>query len=253
MAPLSDAVAAANAELVRAELAAANARSQFFKQQVNQHELPQPPEWPQQPQQYSQQYPQRPQRPPCAKPPRPTRPSSARGPRRPPVAACSDGLGRPSTPKNGPQWSLGEKPEMIMGATVPSWGKSIPGPDYTYDTDVYKVRQPVHSIGAKLPSESDIMARRSPGIMYGGDHIDPVKPRPSQFSMGRKLPDESDLMSRRSPGPGAYGGSASSAKKQAMVDSTKRRSNRASSFGCSKRWSGTTHTLVQNGAYSRYS
>jgi hypothetical protein len=44
--------------------------------------------------------------------------------------------------KSQPSWSIGTKPEMIIGGAVPSWTKSIPGPKYTIDTDKFKPRAP---------------------------------------------------------------------------------------------------------------
>lgn len=116
--------------------------------------------------------------------------------------------------KKPPEWSLKSRPKMIIGGAVPSWTKSIPGPKYNYDTDTYKDRKPVYSIGKKLPTESD-------------------------------------MMKARSPGPTAYKGSASDAKIQSEVDSTRQKSF-GCSFGIGARWEGPTAAMARSGALTRY-
>lgn len=45
-----------------------------------------------------------------------------------------------------PQWSLGVKPEMVIGGAIPSCVKSIPGPKYKPDVDKYKQAAPSWTI-----------------------------------------------------------------------------------------------------------
>mmetsp|Transcript_98997 Transcript_98997/g.251306 ORF Transcript_98997/g.251306 Transcript_98997/m.251306 type:complete len:109 (+) Transcript_98997:3-329(+) len=102
---------------------------------------------------------------------------------------------------------------MIPGEPAPSWVKSIPGPKYVYDTDTYKERRP-------------------------------------NWSMAPKLPTEADLMKKRSPGP-VYGGASQDAKKQECCDSTRHRSP-APGFGIGARWEGKGYELVRSGASARF-
>lgn len=118
-----------------------------------------------------------------------------------------------NTKKAPPHFSLVSKPEMIPGEPVPSWVKSIPGPKYAFDTDSYKTRRPVWSMGGKLKSEADLMKVRSPGPVYGGAAMD--------------------------------------AKKQEQCDSTKHRSP-STGFGIGSRWEGKGYELVRSGASARY-
>lgn len=113
-----------------------------------------------------------------------------------------------------PEWSLKSRPSMIVGGEVPSWTRSIPGPKYTFETEVYKDKKPVYSIGKKLPTESD-------------------------------------MMKVRSPGPTRYGGSASDAKIQSEVDSTRSKSF-SCSFGIGSRWEGRTAAMARSGALTRF-
>lgn len=130
----------------------------------------------------------------------------------PPVEGVENGY-KATTPRP-PEWSLKSRTEMVVGGPVPSWVKSIPGPTYSYPTDVYKKKSPV-------------------------------------FSLGQKLPTESDLMKVRSPGPVTYGGAAVDAKKQELVDSTKPRSF-SCGFGIGSRWEGPTARMAMSGALARY-
>ncbi|CAE7237279.1 unnamed protein product [Symbiodinium natans] len=78
--------------------------------------------------------------------------------------------------KKPPSWSLKSRPAMVPGDAVPSWVASIPGPKYHYPVDCHKKKQPVYSIGKKLPSESDLMKVRSPGPMrYDGPAMESKK------------------------------------------------------------------------------
>merc|ERR1712072_320613 len=52
--------------------------------------------------------------------------------------------------------------------------KSLPGPKYHCNTDAFKHKQPVYTIGTKLKTEGEIMSTRSPGPIYGGSAIDAV-------------------------------------------------------------------------------
>lgn len=113
-----------------------------------------------------------------------------------------------------PEVSIKSRQEMVIGGPVPSWVKSIPGPKYMYSTDVIKKRAPVAMISAKLPSESD-------------------------------------LMKSRSPGPQRYDGAAIDAKKQELVDSTKKRSF-SCSFGVGSRWEGVTARMATQGSLARF-
>jgi len=119
-----------------------------------------------------------------------------------------------ATRKKPPSWSVKSRPAMVPGDAVPSWVASIPGPKYQYSADVHKKKQPV-------------------------------------FSIGKKLPSESDLMKVRSPGPMKYDGPAMESKKQEMVDSTRNKSF-SCSFGVGPRWSGPTSEMVMTGALARY-
>merc|ERR1712093_205300 len=149
-----------------------------------------------------------------------------------------------------PKWSLGTKPAMIPGDSVPSWVKSIPGPKYNPDPDKYKRKPPVYSIGEKLdlvvggniPSWTNSI----PGPKYTYD-TDKFKHKQPCYHIGEKLKTEGEIMSTRSPGP-IYGGSAIDAVKQSHVDSTKRRTC-APSFGVGPRWEGRTYEMVLSGAY----
>lgn len=93
---------------------------------------------------------------------------------------------RATTPQ-GPKWSLGIKPKMVIGGSVPSWTESIPGPKYNYTTDNVKPRQPVFTmgtrpemvVGATVPS----WGRSIPGPKYAYN-ADVVKPRQPVYSMG---------------------------------------------------------------------
>lgn len=116
------------------------------------------------------------------------------------------------TKKSCPSFTMSAKQENVIGGDVVSWKRSIPGP-YNWDAGQIRPRQPC-------------------------------------FTIGTKLPDESDLMSVRSPGP-IYGGAASDVGKQALVDSTKRRSF-SCSFGVGPRWEGVTQELLLTGAWGRY-
>merc|ERR1711924_410783 len=118
-----------------------------------------------------------------------------------------------ATRKMPPKWSLGTKPEMVIGGNIPSWTNSIPGPKYTYDTDKFKNRQPCYHIGEKLKTEGEIMSTRSPGPIYGGSAID--------------------------------------AKQQSKIDSTKRKSFEPT-FGVGDRFKGRTYDIILSGAYDRY-
>jgi len=119
-----------------------------------------------------------------------------------------------ATKAKPPKFSISSKPEMVIGGPVPSWQKSIPGPKYTYSTDVHKKKTP-------------------------------------SFTIGKKLPTESDMMKVRSPGPTRYGGSAIDAKKQSECDSTRSRTF-STSFGIGPRWSGLEYQLSLSGALGRY-
>eukprot|EP00929_Paragymnodinium_shiwhaense_P122805 TRINITY_DN9593_c0_g1_i1.p1 TRINITY_DN9593_c0_g1~~TRINITY_DN9593_c0_g1_i1.p1 ORF type:complete len:272 (+),score=46.17 TRINITY_DN9593_c0_g1_i1:147-962(+) len=97
--------------------------------------------------------------------------------------------------KRSPSWSVTSRTEFVSGGDVPSWKKSIPGP-YTCDPDVVKRKQPVYSIGRKLPTESDIAKKRSPGPIYEGAacnatkqaEVDSTKKTPFAPSFGRAPP-----------------------------------------------------------------
>jgi hypothetical protein len=158
-----------------------------------------------------------------------------------------------ATRKTVPKWTLGLKPEMISGDAVPSWVKSIPGPKYDPDIDVYKKKPPRFSIGTKLDMviggviPSWINSIPGPKYSYNTDDF---KNRQPVYTIGTKLKTEGEIMSLRSPGP-IYGGSAIDAKAQANVDSTKRRTP-APSFGTGPRWEGKTYDMILSGALARY-
>jgi len=130
----------------------------------------------------------------------------------PPRSPVLDGA-YAQTKKADPSFSFGAKRDFVSGGAVPSWVNSIPGPKYNYSVDTFKKKQPTYTIGKKLPSESDLMAVRSPGPVYSGSAID--------------------------------------AKKQAEVDSTKKKSF-APGFGVGSRWGGPANDMVRSGALSRY-
>jgi len=184
---------------------------------------------------------------------------------------------------------------MVIGGGVPSWTKTIPGPKYSYSTDVIKPRQPVFSMAGSSKHESKRPLKRSaseptyspesiekgyaattpaipkysvyprreiviggvipswvnsiPAPKYSYD-TDKFKKRPPSWTLGTKLPDESDLMKVRSPGP-IYGGTAIDSKKQAEVDSTRRRVF-STTFGIGPRWEGQAYQMVRSGAWARY-
>jgi len=158
-----------------------------------------------------------------------------------------------ATRKMPPKWSLGTKPEMVIGGSVPSWVKSIPGPKYNPDPDKYKKKQPVYTIGEKLdlvvggniPSWTNSI----PGPKYTYD-TDKFKNRQPCYHIGEKLKTEGEIMSTRSPGP-IYGGSAIDAKQQSKIDSTKRKSFEPT-FGVGPRFAGRTYDIILSGAYDRY-
>lgn len=117
------------------------------------------------------------------------------------------------TTKTPPSYSLRGKPNMIIGGDVPSWKNSIPGPMYDPKDDAVSKKRPCFTIGKKAPTEGDIMAKRSPGPIYGGAAID--------------------------------------AKLQSLVDSTKKREF-APSFGHGPRWDGPVAKMAPNGVLARY-
>lgn len=232
-----------------------------------------------------------------------------------------------------PKWTIQSKPAVIIGAPTPKWANSIPGPKYSWDSNVNKSRQPVYTMAQRpkttgevgdgrpasvqrsldeyhrmeeglstvssspvfsfpsqtrwrvskrakepdfldpakdggslrgrvgagigpqftikgrqgIPSEAELLSRRSPGPIYNES---PPKPK-RVATLGKRLPSEGDLMSVRSPGPCNYTGPAVDVKKQAEVDSTKRKSF-SCSFGVGSRWGGPREHLVKSGALARY-
>ncbi|CAJ1364753.1 unnamed protein product [Effrenium voratum] len=133
-----------------------------------------------------------------------------------PAPATTEALmrGIDASRKKPPAWSVKSRPAMVSGDAVPSWVASIPGPKYHPPCDTFKKKQPVYSMGGKLPSESD-------------------------------------LMKVRSPGPMRYGGPAMNSKEQEKCDSTRQKSF-SCSFGVGPRWSGPTAELVTTGALARF-
>lgn len=119
-----------------------------------------------------------------------------------------------ATKAKPPSFTLKSRTEMIPGDVVPSWVRSVPGPKYSYDVNLYKKRQP-------------------------------------SWPLGQKLPTEADLMKSRSPGPQRYSGPATDATKQSEVDSTKSRTP-APGFGIGARWEGPAYEMVRSGASARY-
>jgi len=158
-----------------------------------------------------------------------------------------------NTQKTVPKWSLGTKPAMISGDSVPSWVNSIPGPKYNPDVYKAKKKPPSFSIGEKLEfvvgASIPSWVNSIPGPKYTYD-TDKFKNRQPCYHIGEKLKTEGEIMATRSPGP-IYGGSAIEAVKQSLVDSTKRRTC-APSFGVGPRWSGQQYEMVLSGAWSRY-
>lgn len=158
-----------------------------------------------------------------------------------------------ATTSQPPKWSLGVKQEMIIGDSVPSWVKSIPGPKYNPDCDKYKRKPPCYTIGEKLGlvigGEIPSWVNSIPGPKYHCD-TDKFKNKQPVYTIGAKLKTEGEIMSTRSPGP-IYGGAAIDAVKQSKVDSTKRRTC-APGFGVGPRWAGQAYEMVLSGAYSRY-
>jgi hypothetical protein len=59
------------------------------------------------------------------------------------------------TQKQVPKWTMRMKPEMVIGASIPSWVNSIPGPKYTYSTDMFKPRQPVYTMTGRPKSSEE--------------------------------------------------------------------------------------------------
>lgn len=142
---------------------------------------------------------------------------------------------------------------MVIGGSVPSWTNSIPGPKYLYDTDQFKPRQPVFTLGTKLdmvvggviPS----WVNSIPGPQYTYD-TDKFKNRQPVYTIGEKLPTEGEIMSKRSPGP-IYGGPVTDASQQSLVDSTKKRTC-APGIGIGSRFEGRAAAMVRSGAMGRY-
>jgi len=161
--------------------------------------------------------------------------------------------GYKGTTKQNPRWSLGTKPAMVIGDSVPSWVKSIPGPKYDIDIDKYKKRPPAYKIGEKLEmvigGEIPSWTKSIPGPKYSCD-TDKFKNRQPTYTIGEKLKTEGEIMSTRSPGP-IYGGSAIDAVKQSHVDSTKKRTC-APGFGIGPRWSGKQYEIILSGASYRF-
>jgi len=159
---------------------------------------------------------------------------------------------RLTTPQE-PKWTLGVKPAMVIGGNVPSWTNSIPGPKYMYDTNQFKAKQPVFTIGTKLdmviggviPSWQNSI----PGPKYTYD-TDKFKNRQPVYTIGEKLPTEGEIMSKRSPGP-VYGGPVTDGEKQALVDSTKKRTC-APGIGIGSRFEGKSAAMIRSGAMGRY-
>merc|ERR1711904_522914 len=122
-------------------------------------------------------------------------------------------------------------PSYSIRARLPTEGELMstrsPGPIYNQEVP----KGPSYSIRERLPTEGELMSIRSPGPIYSPD----VKKGPC-YSIRERLPTEADLMSIRSPGPCTYSGAAVDAKKQAEVDSTKKRI-KACSFGIGARFS----------------
>jgi len=152
-----------------------------------------------------------------------------------------------------PKWTLGIKPAMVIGGSVPSWTNSIPGPKYLYDTDQFKPRQPVYTLGQKLDmvigGTIPSWVNSIPGPKYTYD-TDKFKNRQPVYTIGEKLPTEGDIMSKRSPGP-IYYGPVTDAAKQSLVDSSKKRTC-APSFGIGSRFEGRSAAMVRQGATGRY-
>lgn len=177
--------------------------------------------------------------------------SSAPSPKGPSTDAMEKGWAQ--TTLQTPKWKIGEKLDMVIGGTVPSWTNSIPGPKYSYDTNLFRERQPVFTIGQKLdmviggniPSWTNSI----PGPKYTYD-TDKFKNRQPVYTIGEKLATEGEIMSKRSPGP-IYEGPVTDATKQSLVDSSKRRTC-APSFGKGSRFEGRAAALVRSGATGRY-
>jgi len=95
--------------------------------------------------------------------------------------------------KNAPAWSIRQKVEMISGGNVPSWVNSIPGPKYYVETDKFKHRSPVYSIGhsSRVQGSALEMARSSseagalPSMeqMKKGERLTSMIPRPPAYSI----------------------------------------------------------------------
>jgi len=152
-----------------------------------------------------------------------------------------------------PTYTLGTKPKMIIGDSVPSWVASIPGPKYNPDPDYYKKKPPVYTIGKKLDmvigGEIPSWTRSIPGPKYHCD-TDKFKKKQPVYTIGEKLPTEGEIMATRSPGP-VYGGATTDAQKQSLVDSTKKRTC-APGFGIGPRFSGLTYEMILSGAHGRH-
>lgn len=180
-----------------------------------------------------------------------SRPSSAPAEGR--ASAESIERGFKATTKSMPQWTMGTKPAMVIGGSVPSWVNSIPGPKYSYSVDKVKKAPPNYSLGEKLDfvvgGSIPSWVNSIPGPKYAYD-ADVFKARQPVYSIGEKLPTESDLKKKRSPGP-IYGGAAGDATKQSLVDSTRKRTC-APSFGIGARWEGSAYEMILSGAWCRY-
>jgi len=152
-----------------------------------------------------------------------------------------------------PKWTMGIKPDMVIGGTVPSWTKQIPGPKYLYDTNQFMKRQPVFTLGEKLDMvvggvlPSWVNSIPGPKYTY---NTDTNKPRQPVYTIGEKLPTEGEIMSKRSPGP-IYEGPVNCATKQSLVDSTKKRTC-APSFGIGSRFEGKSAAMIRSGVMGRF-
>jgi len=151
------------------------------------------------------------------------------------------------------EWTMGIKPVMVIGGTVPSWTNSIPGPKYMYDTNCFKERQAVYTLGPKIDfvvgGSIPSWINSIPGPKYTYD-TDQFKTRRPNYTIGEKLPTEGELNSKRSPGP-IYKGPVVDASMQSLVDSTKKRTC-APGFGIGSRFEGKSAAMVRSGAMGRF-
>jgi hypothetical protein len=97
-----------------------------------------------------------------------------------------------ATHKAVPKWSMAGKPEMIIGDSVPSWTRSIPGPKYSIETDKYKKRAPAWAFRPEKPDGQKKMSNSAsaPSKLITTDQMEAgykaTTKQPPKWSLGTK-------------------------------------------------------------------